>query len=391
MNVKRLVAFALCFVIIALTLTSCSDSAGVGDYNWTPDVIVELEYDLYIITDSPSNEVSKSAMKTVNSKINQYIDDKYNTTLNINYISADEYDAIIKGVVDNSGVSEASSSIISPSGRQKAGTIVLITSDEMHNYLVSQNKLVDLKPFLDTKNFGTLNIQLTSTLLQAATVEDDNGSHLYCIPNDHPIGEYSFTIIRRDLAEGILSFSAQSELLEMHIVAGQPNENAQELIDSINANIDLLGVSSVEEVIRTEKGSYADIAILESQGYICNVTKYPVATAEDAFSSAFGILKCQDIYYNDELLISAADCERRAMEILYTINADKTVRNLLQYGVENTHYTLKDGNYIVPTENNSYHMNLLYTGDMFNAYYCDKWTKDMADSGDKQNSQSVVE
>ena len=79
------------------------------------------------------------------------------------------------------------------------------------------------------------------------------------------------------------------------------------------------------------------------------------------------------------------------MEILYTINADKTVRNLLQYGVENTHYTLTDDNYIVPTENNSYNMNLLYTGDMFNAYYCEKWTKDMAVNGDKQNSQSVVE
>lgn len=390
MKIKRFIALILCSVFLCLALAGCSDSAGIDDYNWKPEVIVELEFDLYIITDSIPGEESTSAMKTVNSKINQYIDDKYNTTINIHYHTADEYDAVIAGLVGASEVSPVSSEILSPAGRQKGGSIILITSDEMHDYLVSQDKLVDLKPFLDTKDFGTLNIQLTSTLFKAAKVDDESGEHLYCIPNDHPIGEYEYTVIKREIAEGILNFSAQSELNEMLIQNGNPNDLASELIESVNENLSLLGVSSADEVIRVEKGYYEDKALWESQGYVCNVSAYPEATAEDAFSSAFGILKAEDIHYNGDLLISAAECERRAMEIVYAINADKTVRNLLQYGVENTHYTLEGEDFVVPFDNNAYKMSLIYTGDMFNAYYCGEWTKEMAENGNMQNMQSVV-
>ena len=390
MKTKRMIALVLCAVMMLLALASCSDSAGINDYNWEPDVIVQLEFDLYIITESPSGEEATGAMKTVNSKINQYIDEKYNTTLNIHYLSAENYDGTISELVSGSKISSMSSSVISPAGRQNAGSIILINSDEMHDYLVAENKLVDLKPFLETKSFGTLNIQITSTLLEAAGVTDDNGSHLYCIPNDHPIGYYEYTVINREIAEGMLNFSAQTELLEMHILDGVANDEAQELINAVNENLALLGVSSANDVIRTEKGDYAEKARLESLGYICNVTKYPEATAEDAFSSAFGILKCEDIYYNGKLLISASDCETRAMEIIYAINADTTVRNLLQYGVENTHYILQGDNYVLPTENNAYFMNPLYTGDMFNMYYSENWTENMAQNGEKQNKESIV-
>lgn len=390
MKIKRFVALILCSLLLCLALAGCSESAGVDDYNWEPEVIVELEFDLYIITDSTPGEDSTSAMKTVNSKINQYIDDKYNTTVNIHYHTADEYDSVIANLVGASDVSSVSSEIFSPAGRQKGGSIILITSDEMHDYLVGQNKLVDLNPFLDTKDFGTLNIQLSSALIEAAKVGGESAEHLYCIPNDHTIGEYEYTVINRELAEGVLNFSAQTELNEMHINNGTPNDMAAELIESVNANLSILGVSSVEEVIRVEKGNYEDKAAFESQGYICNISAYPEATAEDAFSSAFGILKAEDIHYDGELLISASECERRAMEIVYAINADKTVRNLLQYGVENTHYTLEGDDFVVPFEDNPYKMSLIYTGDMFNAYYCSEWTKEMADNGNKQNMQSVV-
>ena len=78
------------------------------------------------------------------------------------------------------------------------------------------------------------------------------------------------------------------------------------------------------------------------------------------------------------------------MEIIYAINADTTVRNLLQYGVENTHYILQGDNYVLPTENNAYFMNPLYTGDMFNMYYGENWTENMAQNGEKQNKESIV-
>ena len=375
------IALIMCVVLFATLLTSCNDHAGVDDYDWQPEVIVKLEYDLYIITDAIPSEEATHAQKTVNSKINQYLDDKYDTILNIHYCTAEEYDSV---VANASGASARTS--VTSSDRYNAGTILLITSEEMHNQLVSENKLVDLRPFLDTKDYGTLNIQITKTLIEAATVTVDNVDHLYCIPNDHTIGEYQYTLINREIAEGKLNFSAQSEILEMLLIDGVPNEKAQELIDSVNANLE---EATLSDVIRNEVGSYEDKARFEAEGFICNVSKYPEASAADAYESAFGILKSSDIYDGEKLVISAAECENRAMQIIYAINADTTVRNLLQYGVEHTHYIL-EGNVAVPTENNAYHMNLLYTGDVFNAYYSSVWTESMAKNGEIQNSQSVV-
>ena len=53
-------------------------------------------------------------------------------------------------------------------------------------------------------------------------------------------------------------------------------------------------------------------------------------------------------------------------------------------------------------KDNAYKMNLLYTGNMFNAYYCESdvwtingesgsWTYEFAVSGGNQNSESFVE
>ena len=378
-----LTSLAFCFFAVG-----CSDSVGADDYNWEPEISVSLEFDLYIITDSVESEESLSAMKTVNSKINQYLDDKYGTIVNIHYVLEDNYDETVRNLASNPDLTKDKNP--TSSARQHGGSIILINGEELHNDLVSEGKLVDLKPFLDSKSFGSLNIQLTSSLIEAAHVSDSEGSYLYCIPNDHPIGQYEFTLIDRSIAEGILNFSAQTELKEMHIVNGVPNESAEELLAMIIANLDLIGVSSVDEVIRSEVGDYADKAYYEANGYICNVTKYPEATAKEAFSSAFGILQAADIYQNGKLLISSADCEERAMEIIYAINADKTVRNLLQYGVEHTHYTLDENGCVVPSNNNAYHMNIKYTGDMFNTLFSSTWTHEMAENGEMQNKDSYV-
>ena len=279
----------------------------------------------------------------------------------------------------------------SSSNRYYGGAIVLINNETIYEKLCDANKLVDLCPLLETKDFGTLNISITGALLEAAKVNDGDKVHLYCIPNDHIIGEYEFTVINRSIAEGKLNFSAQSELLEMVIVNGVPNESAGMLIESVENNFYQLGVDSVNDVIRIEKGSYQDKAYWESQGYICNVSSYPKATSSEAFSSAFGILKSNDINNSDGLVITASECERRAMQIIYAINTNSDVRNLLQYGVENTHYTLTEENVVNPIEGSSYKMNILYTGNAFLAYYDEQWTEQIAMNGKNQNREAVVE
>ena len=411
MNIKKLFALMLCAIAMCFTLASCEEAIGDYQYDWKPEPEVKLEFDLYIITDSNNDEEAVKAMTTVNSRINQYLDTAYDTILDIHYIQETDYAATVEALANGTLKDDKVSA-----GRKCGGTIVLVVGEDMYNSLAEKNVLVNLKPFLDTNAFGKLNTQLSSALLDVATVNNNGVESLYVIPNDHVIGEYEYTIVKRDIAEGVLNFSAQSEILEMNIVDGVANEIAAELIAAVEANISELGVSSVADVIRVEKGSYEDKAYFESLGYICNVAKYPEVDSSVAFAAGFGIFKTADVYSEVDgenvVYASAALCEERAMQVIYAINSNEDVRNLLQYGVENTHYKVEyveveteDGKkvveYVVPYEDNAYKMNLLYTGDAFMAYYCDEvvfrngeksstWSYDVVINGEAQNKQAVI-
>ena len=410
MKMKRIISLALCAVLMCVALVGCGERA-VGEYmehykDFVSDPVVKLNFDLYIITDSDDSKEAETAMATVEAKINQYLDDDFDSTVSIHYLSADEYVNTVRSI-DNSSVGK-----LVDNSRYNAGSIVLIVGEEMYDELMAKNALVDLRGYLDTTDFGQLKAQITSTLLDFVKVEnDDKTESLYMIPNDHVIGEYEYTVINRAIAEGKYSFSAQSELLDMVIVDGEPNKLASELIDAINYN----RAYKVSDVIKVVNGNYEDRAEWEAQGYVCNVSKYPEVTAEIAYAAGFGILNSSDIMNpakEGQVLVSKAECERRAMEILYSINSDVDVRNLLQYGVENSNYTFEtkkvttpDGKeievkYVNPIPENKYVMNLLYTGDVFKAYYCEDtvwsvgeasgaWTYYDAISGDNQNKDSV--
>ena len=88
MRIKKILALVLCTVLAVLALVSCEDQVGsyLPNYDWKPEVVEKKTFDLYIITDSNTDEVEDTVFITVQDKINQYIGDKYNTTLNIRQI-----------------------------------------------------------------------------------------------------------------------------------------------------------------------------------------------------------------------------------------------------------------------------------------------------------------
>lgn len=404
MRMKRLIAMLLCAAMMCITLASCEEVIGGFDYDWEPEVERKISFDFYIISDS-ADGVSSEDQNTVESKVNQYLKEKCNTTIDIHFLTLAEYESTVGSIADS--VSTEAQTIANSNVTIDGGDIVLIVGEDMFNSLMAKDVLVDLKSYLNPdvyKDYGRLNAQITSALLAAATVTDADGAeHLYSIPNDHVIGEYVYTVINREIAEGELNFSAQTELGEMLIVDGQPNELAAELIDSVSANLTDVDAG---DVIWVENGSYEDKQRLESEGYICNVSEYPEATKSEAYQSSFGIFKHGDVYLDgvtDTPFASSELIYSRAMDVLYAIKADVTLRNLLQYGVENSHYKLVEkevvdakGNtitvdYVLPLENSTYKMNLLYTGDAFNAFYCDGvWTYDMFINGKAQNADAVM-
>ena len=152
-------------------------------------------------------------------------------------------------------------------------------------------------------------------------------------------------------------------------------------------------------------GKYEDKAEIEKDGkWICNIAKKPTVTSEMAYASAFGVV-AEESVLGDPVEITkedgtkevvtpvALDYARRAMEVIYAINDDITVRNTLQYGVQNSNFYLDDNKFVTPstTEGSRYKMNIEYTGDVTKAYYLDgEWTPELSENVKKQNSSAVL-
>ena len=361
MRIKKILALVLCTVLAVLALVSCEDQVGsyLPNYDWKPEVVEKKTFDLYIITDSNTDEVEDTVFITVQDKINQYIGDKYNTTLNIHYLTAGEYDAAIASVTATGGANSG---------------IVLINSKTLADSLMANNSLADLSSFLDSEeyDFGTLNVQINANLLAAAREDNDA---LFCIPNNHVVGSYEYIAINKNIARDQLHF----------------NETALKALDNLDdiAEFEAYVATTefdVGDVVKHYEGadskpySFAEKTELEAAGWIFNVITNPQVTKDEVYSSAFGVLSGTDDY-------------ERAMEIIYAINTDTVLRNLLQYGVENTNYKAVDG-YAEPITTD-YKMNINYTGDVFKALYSNTegwcvWTETDAANGKLQNADSVV-
>lgn len=380
MRTKRILSMILCLVIICLSLVSCDEAIGswLDKYGWQEEVIAKVEFDLYIIVGDGTDDVAKI---TVNDKINQYLEDKYNTVLNIKYLSESQYADYV------ASLSTQPASPVHSDEEQYGGKIVLINGLGTYNAVSQQ--LSDLSAYIDAKEFASLNTQITDTVIEAA--REESGS-LYVIPNEHVIGSYEYLLINREIAEYQLHYSAQTELLEITTL-----EEAAELISDAAA----IGKAQ-DEVVKVVSGQYEDKAAYEADGWICNVSKYPEATQELVLSSAFGVIaeaneyEPADVNQNgtieDGEVVLTLDYTYRAMQIIYAINADETLRNLLQYGVENTNYQVKDG-VVVPLtgEGSEYNMNIIHTGDVFNAYFCSGvWTAEMKANGEAHNKELVL-
>ena len=382
MKAKKLIALLIFALMACVSLIGCEDEIGKYYYEvYEPGkigVVAEkpsVELDFYIISEYPEGygsveEVTKaydSTLATVKYNINLHLEEVYKTTLDIHFISEDEY-------------AEKISSITAVGSKENKG-IVLINSATMMDSLVAGDSLVDLTDYLSNPKykFGTLNVQISQGLLALAMTELDNANRLYCIPNNHVIDmdAYDYIAINKDVALD-LHFSL-NQMKQMNSV---DNEMLQQLVATATA-AGINDTSSVYRVFYDEPYNYSN-SDLKGE-WVYNVMGVPTVTKEEAYSTAYGILSGTEDY-------------DRAMEIIYALNTDIAFRNLLQYGVLNNHYeyiTPEDGKidedavYVALKSGSLYKMNIEYTGDVFKAYYTSEWTEKDAANGKQQNYDAV--
>lgn len=348
---KKIISLLMA-LILSLTMLVACDEDEIGSYeypDYVPQFVKEIDLNLYIIGGNPSAK----AVTTVEREITAYTAAKFKVNLDIHYFTEDEYNAAVSADLASS---------------DKSVDIVLINSETMFNELAQANRLVKLDSYIATNKFGTLNASIARPLLDAAKYGEGDDSALLCIPNNRVLGSYEYLCIDRQ--EGHKQGYSKSELDSMTV------EEAEEL----RAKIQNSGKNAEEYIFTVTDGKYETKAELEAQGYSCVILQKPQVTKADAYASAFAI---------------TTDCEEenyeRAMEIIYAINTDSYLRNLLQFGVKNTNYYLDENNFVTfATGESEYIMNLKYTGDLFLAYFVEGvYTPETKLNGEKQNSEAT--
>ena len=353
---KRILCLLMCMVLALGTLTACSDEVvGDFDYNWQAPVVDPITLHMYII----GGESDANALETVKREITAYTEGNFKITTVMHYLTAEEYQATVTAdIADNT----------------KQVDILLITSKTMFDELHAAGKLASLTAAYDTRDFGMLNAKLPDALLEASyvsEVQDGNAvDNIYTVPNNHVLGQYRYLLINREKAH--YYHYSNTELAAMTSL-----EATAELAAAIDA---AEGAGASANYIKEVDGMYEDKAAYEAEGYACNILSVPVVTAQEAFASAFAVTStCVD--------------PMRAMQILYALNTDVYFRNLMQYGVKNTNYTIDDNGVVtlVTTENNRYFMDLKYTGDFSVAYYCEALghTEESLSNAKHQNIDAV--
>lgn len=346
---KKIFSLILCIVLAMTMLASCAEEA-IGDYeypDYKPTVIPNITLDLHVVVGDDTTEL---AIDSVGRMLSQYTDTKFKTKLNVHYITESEYVETLKADIKKSGDAKAD--------------IVLINSAELANELIGAGLLEDLTDFYNGNDFGRLNTIITPSLIEASKKD----GKIYSVPNDHMVGEYTYLLINESVVNDY-NFSPA----KLAACKSLEDETVLAIKTAVEADGKLFA-----DYVSIVTGDYNDKADYTEAGYVCNVISYPVADEDEAFSSAFAIVK-------------GTEYPERAMEVLYLLNTDSYFRNLLQYGVEGINYVKSDDGIVVPHASGDgvYSMNMLYTGSVFLLEYSENWTADMKALATSQNKESV--
>ncbi|MBR7117307.1 MAG: hypothetical protein IKC87_06340 [Clostridia bacterium] len=382
---RKILSLLLCVLMCCFLLASCAEEEIGADLKgylekYTPEKREDIVLDFYIITGDGTN---KHAIDTVSREINAYLESKYQTTLDIHFITEAEYNATV--IADAAAEGEA------------RADIVFVNGIDMFNTLRQSGSLVSLNDHFISKDFGRLNSSdmIATALLQASTVIDGEGEdavvNRYVVPNNRPVGSYNYIMVHRAMAQ-FLNYSTEGEgnSVSQMTSADAPLYIAlkSDLV-TYDAELRAAGFDPDKCIIHLNGASYLDRNSLGDE-YECVISATPVITAEEAHEASFAVIK-QD--GKDESVNNHQ--YYRCMEIIYCLNTDATLRNLLLYGVENTHYSVDDNGVVskIDTEN-VYEMSILHTGNFFTASYNDfagseSWTQALSDAGKLQNKESV--
>ena len=288
---------------------------------------------------------------------------------------------------------------------------------------------------LDSELSG--NSKLLKTYIYPTFLELANVSGTYAIPNNHPVGQYQYLLVNKELVDtydydpdelttllkctdfikdignqhldGVVPLLGEVEPANMtywgtdqsqwSILASQiTNTMSYKLklvpksVFSINVFVNTIGAmkelselgyigdGTIKDGEKFAVGVVAgDASIVEQYGdeYYTYIYSKPMMTEEDAYGNMLAVST-----YSKNL--------SRAMEIITYINTSTDIRTILQYGIEgeNWEYENQDTQDTIRILNNDYQMDLVTTGNVYMTYPGEGMSMDYWDYG-KQHIDSI--
>lgn len=455
---KKFISLLLCLVTVcSLALTGCGDSSSGDDSsNEEASARTAVTLNMWLISEK---EVSAETEALVEEAFNELTQSKYTTKVDFVFMTEDEYYETLDASLAAAAEYDANNfgSIVLPGMSEETTEVVETTAEMIVNelgqrllkYPEVEEHQIDIvflsgrdrmETYITNMYLSALdtNLNATSKVLKdyiyPSLMEQIKFDKItYAIPNNHLIGEYTYLLVNKEMAEKyyidvdkLTSFGACAELIEeigtnetdiapvlaysdpvgikywldgdnMSLIASKIPAGATagtftpmtSLFDIPEFTDHMLLMQKCEDNgwfaadaatqdfgVAIMTGGY-DVYAKYGDKYDVKVLSYPTLTEEDAYSAMFAVTS-----YTADL--------NRAMEIITFINTNVEAKNILQYGVEGVHYEIDEDEGTFTILNDDYQMNNLYTGNMFLSYNTADVPADIWENAKIANRESTI-
>ncbi len=270
-----------------------------------------------------------------------------------------------------------SDSLVLDKNEEKYYSEPLKKAGEMYNILCEKKALLGLDKYLNNANWKALADNAYTEAINS--VKKDKVT--YGIPNNIVYGEYEFFVLNSEYIDryyGGLDIETEWELSEggnskytkvKEELKGK--KDAGEIPEGVEIEKQFASYEEYNEYLRDGK----EFCIAKVTGSLAVETLCSQSDEFDVYQGQIRKIKTEELYESMFCISSTISGTRveNAIDILILLNTNTEFRNIYQYGIKDTHYTLsRDGvAHVTGTETNTYKMNPLYGGNMFLVYPSD--------------------
>ncbi len=477
---KKLTTLLLAMMMVLGSFAGCSSEATEEDVEATADTEeaarISMTLSLWLPT---SKNTTEEAIELAEAQINRLTQAKYDTAIELKAIPEDEYQATIDGELDRIAAAliaeeeaaeqkrkelkelKAQGIEVEETEETEEGETEPVEEETIVNELgisvikypeVGENQLDiflvqgydNYLRYIENEQIQQLdgelsgNSKILKTYIYPTYLTLANVSGTYAIPNNHPVGEYKYLLVNKELVEqydynpddlntllkcgdfikdigyqqldGVVPLLGEVEAANMVFWGEDPSEwsllssqitntmsyNAKCLPKSTfsqNAYINTIGLmkelgelgyigdGTVDEGEKFAVGVVAgdgSIAEQYSDEYYVSIYSKPMMTEEDAYGSMFAVSS-----YSKSL--------SRSMEIITYLNTSSDIRTILQYGAQGVHWDYDDEETqeTISILSDDYQMELVNTGNVYMTYPGEGVSMEYWDYGKQQNLDSI--